>query len=344
MPKTEGATDKVQRIRRGKTDREKAITKENKKKEKQKKQNTAKSLFFPPLPFDAPVPDPPPTYENAEPGSEVDMVVNADDIAHEELHDPGFMEVVPDEEIIAELDAEREDEDQTEDDEDADFEIEQGDADDSSVMKIHLKAIQARLRKELSAATTMNSKEKWLLELLQDNEWWIESKRARKVCGKLSLQFAEKSHYRDVRVWFPELEHGQECMPSCVSCRSNCKVGVHACSKKAPARRVVALTTNYFVMSRQYICHVCSKLNKERKAQAVGNPYEKVQYTFMGYNSEVHKRIFACKLELTPKYTNACVTGPCPSIPQYLRKENQKLSKLREERIFLQVNCHKLVH
>ena len=134
---------------------------------------------------------------------------------------------------------------------------------------------------------TMNSKEKWLLELLKDDEWWIETKRAWKVCNKLGISCAENSYYRNVRVWFPEMQYGQECMPSCVSCGRNCKVGVHAYSKKTPARRVVVLTTNYFVMSRQYICHVCSKLNKERKTQAAGNPYEKVQYTFMGYNSEV---------------------------------------------------------
>jgi hypothetical protein len=36
MPKTAGATDKVQRTRRGKTDREKAITEEKKKKKSRK--------------------------------------------------------------------------------------------------------------------------------------------------------------------------------------------------------------------------------------------------------------------------------------------------------------------
>jgi hypothetical protein len=184
------------------------------------------------------------------------------------------------------LDAEEgEDED---DIEDADFEtIEQrGDKDDSSVMTTCLRAVQARLRKEMSD-TTINSKDKWLLELLEDDEWWMESKRAWKVCKKLGLDFAEKAHCRDVRVWFPEPQHGQECMPSCVSCGSNCKVGVHAFLKKNPARRVVALTTNHCVMSRQHVCHLCSKLNKERKSQAMGAPFKKVQCTFMGCNSDV---------------------------------------------------------
>jgi hypothetical protein len=118
------------------------------------------------------------------------------------------MGVVADEEIIAELDADREDEDQIEDDEDADFEIEERGTDDSSVMKIYLKAIQERLRKEMSTSTMMkNSNEKWLLELLEEDEWWIKSKRARKVSRKLGLLFAEKLYYRDARVWLPELQN-----------------------------------------------------------------------------------------------------------------------------------------
>jgi hypothetical protein len=59
MAKTNGATDKVKRTRRGKTDREKAATKDNKNKQEQKKQNAAKSAFFAsPRPCDAPAPLP----------------------------------------------------------------------------------------------------------------------------------------------------------------------------------------------------------------------------------------------------------------------------------------------
>ena len=135
MPGTGGATDKVQRTRRGKTDRGKSATKDKKKKdkkkkEKEKKQNAAKSAFLTPVPHDAPVPDPLPPCENDKPGSEADVAVDEDDIPCEELHAPVFMGVVPDEEIIAKLDAkEREDDCHTEGDEDADF-------DDPSVMKI----------------------------------------------------------------------------------------------------------------------------------------------------------------------------------------------------------------
>jgi hypothetical protein len=188
------------------------------------------------------------------------MVVDADNIACKELCAPVLMGVVPNEETIAELDAEEQEDEDHIKDEDADFEMEQGNTDGSSVMKTCLKAAQARLRKEMSDPT-MNSEEKWLLEeLLEDDEWWIESKRTWKVCRKMGLQFAGKACCHNVRVWFPELQHGQECMPSCVSCGSICKVGLHGCSKKRPACcRVVALTMNCFMMSPQCASHVCSK-------------------------------------------------------------------------------------
>jgi hypothetical protein len=39
--------------------------------------------------------------------------------------------------------------------------------------------------------------------------------------------------------------------------------------------------------AKNYICHACQTLPKERKEQASGGPFKKVQYTFMGYNSKV---------------------------------------------------------
>ena len=284
MPRITGATDNEQRKRWKKTETEKLNLKEKKQKYMQQKQNAAKSSFFTPPPSrDNPLP----CIKNEE--EQDDIADTTDRVVYDELHVPIFRGVVRDEEIIAELDEEGDDEDDNkDDDEDADFEIEKqgSDTDDKSVMKTYLSSIQDRLREEMGSKT-LNTNDKWLLELLRDDEW----KRSSKVCRKLGLTYGEKSYYRSVRVWFPELQYGQECMPSCVSCFSNCKVGVHAYSKKTPARRVVALTTNYFVMSRQYICHTCSKLNKERKTQAVGGPYEKVQYTFMGYNSDVLTRL-----------------------------------------------------
>ena len=111
--------------------RKKGSNTREKKKESQKKQNAAKSTFFtPPPPHDAPLPQ---DENEQEPESEEDM--------------PIFTGVVPDEAIIAELDADNEDNDE-DNDEDADFENEpHADTDDSSVMKTYLRATQERLRK-----------------------------------------------------------------------------------------------------------------------------------------------------------------------------------------------------
>jgi hypothetical protein len=95
-------------------------------------------------------------------GAFITSALDADNVACEELCAPVFMGFV-DEETIAELDAkEQEDEDHIEDrikdEKAADFEIEQGNTNNSSVMKMHLKAAQVGLRKEMSDPT-MNSKE-----------------------------------------------------------------------------------------------------------------------------------------------------------------------------------------
>jgi hypothetical protein len=237
MPRSAGATDKVQRRRQEKMETKKVNFKQKREKAKQKRQNAAKSSFF----------TPPPPSHNSPPdeNQEEEDIADTDNVVYEELQLPILGGVVPAKEIIAELDEEQDEED---DNKDANFNIKiHGNTDDSSVMKTYLSSIQDRLRTEI-CSNTMNSKDKWLLELLKYDEWWIKTKRASKVCRKLGLEYSEKSYYRSVRVWFPELQYGQECMPSCLSCFSNYKVGVHAYSKKGPACGVVGLTTNYFVM------------------------------------------------------------------------------------------------
>jgi hypothetical protein len=143
-----------------------------KRKDSQKKQNAAKSTFFaPPLPGDDPPPGDDPWHHDA---PEQDPELDEENM-------PIFLGgVVPDEEIISELDADDEENDE-DNDEDADFEIKRhANPDNSSVMKTYLKATQEPLRKETSNKM-MNLKDKWLLELLKDDDWWIEA-------GKESVQ------------------------------------------------------------------------------------------------------------------------------------------------------------
>jgi hypothetical protein len=73
-------------------------------------------------------------------------------------------------------------------------------------------------------------------------------------------------------IWFPELQGGIACTPKCLSCSSNTRVSDHGYRNKTPARNVVCLTTNYFIMSRRYICHTCKASYKQAKNDAVSEP------------------------------------------------------------------------
>jgi hypothetical protein len=285
MTKTAGSSDKAQRTRRPKTDSDKDATKSRKdeKKERERKRNFATfsaSLYHtapaglnePPAMLDADLAAPTRQNDQPDPPAMLDGDHSAPamlEAVYTDISLPVLNGVIQDEEMHITADLDIEGEDTFEDAEEA---AEKNEI--SSVMREYLLKIQKRIKTELSDKTM----DKWLLVLLRNDEWWIEVKRAKQVCKKLDLNFSEPSYYRDVRVWFPEKEFGQNCMPTCVSCNSNAQVAVHGYFNKSPARRVVSLQTHYYVMSRRYICHTCKSLNQDRK---------KIQYTFMGYNSKV---------------------------------------------------------
>jgi hypothetical protein len=58
-----------------------------------------------------------------------------------------------------------------------------------------------------------------------------------------------------------------------------------------PGRRVATFDTYYYIMSRQYLCVDCKKTNDDRKKAAGGQPFEKIQYTTMGYHDESLKNL-----------------------------------------------------
>jgi hypothetical protein len=95
---------------------------------------------------------------------------------------------VQDHNITADLDVE----------EDDDFKDAEEENDTSGVMLgLCLLAIQKRIRKETSDKN-MSSKDKWLHKLLKDEECLIEVKRVKSICKKLSINFNERCHHRDV--------------------------------------------------------------------------------------------------------------------------------------------------
>jgi intein/homing endonuclease len=135
-------------------------------------------------------------------GSDDDDDENADNL-YVDVAAPGLLPSttsttsVQDYNITADLDIE----------EDDNFEDAEEEIDISSVMALYLLAIQKRIRKELHDKN-MSSEDKWLHKFLKDDEYWIEVKRVKSICKKLSLKFSEQYYYRDVRVWFPEIEFG----------------------------------------------------------------------------------------------------------------------------------------
>ena len=283
MPRKKGSIDAKPRQRRLQTKEEKEKKVKEKQERVQRESQKAKALFLSAL--TAPAAPNDLELEDASSIDEDDNLSMASDPSEtfiEEIAGIEWRGVVDTQGIIADLDDDG-------DDEDADIEERETNdilTDDDGVMPNYLSAIQQRIRKE-TADKSLNSGQQWLLQEIQDNGYWIRKERAKSICRKLSIQFHEPSYYRDLRVWFPELEGGIACTPKCPSCSSNTRVSVHGYRKQTPARNVVCLNTNYFIMSRRYICHTCKANYMQAKNDAAGEPIEKIQYTFMGYNSKV---------------------------------------------------------
>ena len=86
-------------------------------------------------------------------------------------------------------------------------------------------------------------------------------------------------------------------MPCCPNCRTNAKVGVHGWRDNHFGRRITTMTSNYFILSRRYICHECEKNISSAKELAVLIAEEQglqvmkedattvlPSYTFMGWD------------------------------------------------------------
>ena len=84
-----------------------------------------------------------------------------------------------------------------------------GDDDDmpddvDGVQQLFLKTVVERLAKELNPKNK-NTVCTWLLNFLNENNWWIKQFNARKIAKKLNLPLAPKALYRDVYVWLPDV-------------------------------------------------------------------------------------------------------------------------------------------
>jgi hypothetical protein len=285
MPRKKGSTDAKQRQRRRQTKEEKDKKVREKQERVQRESQKAKAYFLSALTAPAaPLPDDLELEDAAD--DNLSMASSASDPSEEFVEEISGIEwrgLVDTQGIVADLD------DDGDDNEDADTEERETNnilTDDDGVMPSYLSAIQQRIQKE-TADKGLNSGQQWLLQEIQDNGYWTRKEQAKNICRKLSIQFHEPSYYRDLRFWFPEFEGGIACTPKCPSCSSNTRVSVHGHRKKTPARNVVCLDTNYYIVSRRYICHTCKASHAQAKNDASGESIEKIQYTFMGCNSEV---------------------------------------------------------
>lgn len=120
-------------------------------------------------------------------------------------------------------------------------------------MQIYLRAVQSNLQKELLPGSVSRA----LRSLLDENDWWLRSIHAKKVCSLIDIEFSESAYYRDIFVWLPDVRWGNYSMPPCPNCCSSKNVKNHGWRDNHIGRRIVALNTNYFALSRRYKCVVC---------------------------------------------------------------------------------------
>ena len=110
------------------------------------------------------------------------------------------IEIVPALNVMANLDID-EDEDEPEgNDTDNSF---LPDDEDLGVQQEYVKAIQLRLRDEVSIKGSCT--DLWLLEHLKANNWWIRKDKALSFAKKLGLKRSYAAYYRDVYVWLPDV-------------------------------------------------------------------------------------------------------------------------------------------
>jgi hypothetical protein len=123
-----------------------------------------------------------------------------------------------------------------------------------------------RIQKEVTGDGTT-----WLLNLLRQETaagecWRLPAALVNAVCKKLALGPINEAYCRDIYIWLPDIQYKQ--MPPCGECRSASAVAPHCFRSNTSGRRVCALDTHYFVISRRYICSDCKRTASMRKASA----------------------------------------------------------------------------
>lgn len=109
-----------------------------------------------------------------------------------------------------------------------------------------------------------------LINRLKENDWWLRSAHAFKVCESAGIEFKENSYYRDIKAWLPDVQWGPEATPTCPSCLSDQLVQSHGFQNNNFGRRIIGLDTHYYAISRRYICRSFEGVAKVSKSAAAG--------------------------------------------------------------------------
>ncbi len=165
------------------------------------------------------------------------------------------------------------------------------------VQQKYVEAVQKRIQVEVNSNFTGN---KWLLKILNENDWWIKREKVSTIISELKLNKEHAAYYRDVYVWLPDIRWPtveKKMMPSCPNCKCNNRVGPHAFRDNHFGRVVVSLTETYYIISRRYICHECKQMIEQAKSDVESHASAKNlsvqiesssrQYTFMAWDRRI---------------------------------------------------------
>ena len=165
----------------------------------------------------------------------------------------------------------------------------------SGVQQDYVRAIQ----KQLEVSGTHDGPQRLLDELKRDL-FWIRSHRAHFIVSKLGrLEKHPHVFYRDVYVWLPDVQWSDATktfMPCCPNCKPNKHVGAHCFRSNHFGRVVATLSSTYYLMTRQYVCHECHRETQAKEtiesiASDNGLSIEVSdsgrQYTFMGWDKRI---------------------------------------------------------
>ena len=123
------------------------------------------------------------------------------------------------------------------------IECEDVDGNGEGVMAGVLAAVQQRLALEIKLKKK-SKKGAWLLDMLDDGNFWIRAERAQALRRRLDLPQVEDQYLKDIKVWLPHLQW-KECMPNCPN---GCEAGGVVFPQLCGTRRVVGLKNNYWLI------------------------------------------------------------------------------------------------